>query len=102
MYFSVSHNRPSFLLYIICVVSKSSAGDIGSPLLSELTKHGDATVQALPLCVPCCNVNMWPENRNNLNSQNQEYYFSTRQRVQDVHISGYVVILIPLTYIYGG
>jgi hypothetical protein len=34
-----------FLLYIICVVAEPSAGDIGCPLLSQLTKHGEAACQ---------------------------------------------------------
>ena len=41
MYFSVSHNRPYFLLHIICVVWKPRVGDTGLPLVGELTKHGE-------------------------------------------------------------
>ena len=66
MYFSVSHNRPFFLLHITCVVWKPRVGDTGPPLVSELTKHGETSVQALPLCAPSSDVNRRAENRNNL------------------------------------
>jgi hypothetical protein len=66
MYFSVCHNRPYFLLHIICVVSKPHVGDTGPPLVSGLTKRGERTVHALPLCAPSSDVDMRPKNRNNL------------------------------------
>jgi len=71
-------------------------GDTGPPLVSDLTKHADTNMQALPLCAPSSDVNMRPKSETTYSSQNQESDFSTRQWGQNVYIGDHIDILIPL------